>query len=145
MIERYVYAVVRRLPENIREEVTNELKANIYDMLPDKPSDEQIEKVLLDLGRPRDLAVKYQPKERYLISPKYFDDYLYTLKIVTIIFILIGFTFGLINAILNTNETNAFYLFFEVLGKVFEGVFDSIFCAFTIVTIIFIIIEQVNI
>jgi len=145
MIERYVYAVVRRLPEKIREEVTNELKANIYDMLPEKPSDDEIEKVLLDLGRPRDLAVKYQPKERYVISPKYYDDYIYTLKIVTIIFILIGFTLGLIDAIINTTQTNPFYLFFEVLGEVFSGVFESIFSAFAIVTLIFVIIEQVNI
>ncbi|MDX9692506.1 MAG: hypothetical protein RBT45_08615, partial [Acholeplasmataceae bacterium] len=110
MIERYVYAVTRRLPENIQEEVKNELKANIYDMLDENPSEEDIEKVLLDLGHPRDIAAKYQPTERYLISPKYFGDYIYTLKIVVMIFILVSFVIGLIEAVIGFNSNDVFDL-----------------------------------
>ncbi len=144
IIERYVYAVVRRLPDKIKEEVTEELKGHIYDMLPENPTDEEIEKVLIGLGSPRDLAVKYQPKERYIVSPRFFDDYIYTLKIVVIIFVLIAFTFGLIDALVTTTQTNPFYLFFEVLGEIFSSIFESIFSAFAIVTLIFIVIEQVS-
>lgn len=35
LIERYVYDVTRRLPEKDRDEVSSELKSNIYDMLPE--------------------------------------------------------------------------------------------------------------
>ena len=46
LIERYVYDVARRLPEKDREDVKKELRANIYDMLPENANDEAIKKVL---------------------------------------------------------------------------------------------------
>lgn len=33
LIDRYVYAVTERLPEDIRDDVSRELRANIEDML----------------------------------------------------------------------------------------------------------------
>jgi len=120
MIERYVYAVTRRLPETIQEEVKQELKANIYDMLPEGATDEQIERVLRELGHPRDMAVKYQPKDRYLISPRYFADYLYTLKIVVIILILIGFAVGTLETVIGHTPSH----FFELIGSIFQKVKD---------------------
>jgi hypothetical protein len=68
MIERYLYDVTKRLPEDIREDVRIELRSNIEDMLSDDPNDEEIERVLLELGSPAKLAVKYHPNPRYLIS-----------------------------------------------------------------------------
>ncbi|TNF07518.1 MAG: hypothetical protein EP317_04565 [Bacillota bacterium] len=144
MIERYVYAVTRRLPENIQAEVKNELRANIYDMLSENPSEEEIEKVLKELGHPRDMAAKYQPKERYLISPKYFGDYIYTLKIVIMIFILVSFAIGLIEAIIGYQSANAFDLIGKIFSVGFESIFDGLYSGFAIVTIVFIIIEQVQ-
>ena len=144
MIERYIYAVVRRLPETIQEEVKNELRSNIYDMLPENPSDQVIEALLLELGNPRDMAIKYQPRERYLISPRYFYDYLYVLKIVTIILVLVSVSFGIMETIIN-NSSNEF---FEIVGKIISSVIsngvESIFTSFAIVTIIFVIIENVQ-
>ena len=58
MIERYVHDVARRLPEKDREDVKKELRANIYDMLPDGASDDAIKKVLYELGSPASLAEK---------------------------------------------------------------------------------------
>ena len=86
MIKRYVYDVTRRLPENQREEVGKELQANINDMLPNDPTEEDIKKVLVELGEPRILASSYRQKPRYLISPEWMDDYFQTLKIVMIVF-----------------------------------------------------------
>jgi hypothetical protein len=141
MIERYVYAVTRRLPETIQEEVKEELKANIYDMLPENPNDTDIEKVLLELGHPRDMALKYQPVERYLISPRYFSDYLYTLKLVVIIFILVGFAFGLMDAFIHHTSTGLLEFVNQVFSTIFESIFDGIVSAFVIVTLVFVIIE----
>ena len=142
IIERYIYAVVRRLPENSQVEITEELKANIYDMLPDNPSEEQITKVLIDLGSPRDLAVKYQPKERYVISPRYYDDYLYTLKIVGMILVLISMASTLIEGILAPVETELFEHIVTIIATTLGSAFQGLLGAFTIVTIIFWIIEQ---
>lgn len=144
MIERYIYAVVRRLPEHIKDEMKNELRANIYDMLPDKPTEKEIEACLLGLGNPKDMAVKYQPVERYLISPRYFGDYIYTLKIVMIIFILVGFSVGLIETIVSHESSSIWTLIGQIISLIFESIFEGIFSSFAIVTIIFVIIEHVQ-
>ena len=80
LIERYVHDVARRLPEKEREDVKDELRANIYDMLPEGASEEQIRNVLYELGSPASLAGKYRQNPRYLISPAYYDEYVNVLK-----------------------------------------------------------------
>jgi predicted transcriptional regulator len=52
LIERYVYDVTRRLPEQERGEVGKELKSNIYDMLSDDADEAEIRTVLYELARP---------------------------------------------------------------------------------------------
>ncbi len=103
LIERYVHDVARRLPEKDREEVKKELRANIYDMLPDGASDEEIKKVLYELGSPASLAEKYRTKPRYLISPAYFDEYISVLKwvlpLVGVVVMVIGFAVGAFDAV----------------------------------------------
>ena len=102
MIERYVHDVARRLPEKDREDVKKELRANIYDMLPDEASDEAIKKVLYELGSPASLAEKYRTKPRYLISPAYYDEYVSVLKwilpLVGVVVMVIGFAVGAFDA-----------------------------------------------
>ena len=41
MMERYIYAVTKYLPEAQREDVAMELSGNILDMLPESPSEEE--------------------------------------------------------------------------------------------------------
>jgi hypothetical protein len=142
LIERYIYAVVRRLPEASQEEIKEELKANIYDMLPGNPTEEHITKVLYDLGSPRDLAVKYQAKERYLVSPRYYDDYIHALKIVSMIFVLISMVSGLIEGILAPVETEIFEHIVSIIASTFAEAFQGLFGAFAIVTLVFWGIEQ---
>ena len=84
MIERYVYDVTRRLPEQMRDDVSRELRSNIEDMLSDDPDDAEVARVLTELGSPAKLAVKYHPRPRYLISPELFDDYKTVLKVVAV-------------------------------------------------------------
>jgi len=82
IIERYIYDVTRRLPENECSEVKLELEANINDMLPDDPSEQAITDALTKLGAPRILAEQYREKPRYLISPAMFELYISVLKLV---------------------------------------------------------------
>ena len=102
LIERYVHDVARRLPEKDREDVKKELRANIYDMLPEGASEEAIKKVLYELGSPMSLAEKYRTKPRYLISPAYFDEYVRALKwilpLVGVVVMVIGFAVGAFDA-----------------------------------------------
>ena len=102
-IERYTYDVVRRLPEKDREDVGRELRANIYDMMPENAGEEEIKAVLTGLGPPAELAEQYRQKPQYLISPAVYDDYIRALKwiipLVGGILLAVGAVFGAIEAI----------------------------------------------
>ncbi|WP_410771444.1 hypothetical protein [Fontibacillus sp. BL9] len=92
-IDRYVYAVTQRLPEQQREDISKELYGLIEDMLEEEaplsgPTPEAVEKVLLQLGHPSAMAAKYRGHDRYLISPVMFESYLSTLKIVLLAILL---------------------------------------------------------
>ena len=143
-IERYIYAVVKRLPESMKKEVSEELRANISDMLSDKPTDDEIEAVLKKLGSPRVLANNYRGKDRYVVSPLYYDDYINVLRIVFIIFAVFSVVFGAIDAVISLDSSNLFEMIFEVFGSVISGLFEGLFQAFAIVTIIFWIISYVS-
>lgn len=143
-IERYVYDVTSRIDKNIREDVSKELRANIYDMLSDNPSKEEIIKVLKELGKPSVIALEYQDKKKLLISPKYYDAYIKTLLYAVSIFALISFISNAVESIMiSSNPTfiNEILIIFSSLSK---AIFDDGLKVFGIVTIIFLIIEKVN-
>lgn len=90
LIDRYVYAVTKYLPEAQRADIEKELRGLIDDMLMDRtkgapPRKEDAEAVLKELGRPTALAAKYRGSKQYLIGPDYFDLYMMILKIVVIV------------------------------------------------------------
>jgi hypothetical protein len=137
LIERYIYDVTRRLPESSRAEVTKELQANIDDMLSEKPTDEEIEKVLLELGDPRILANEYRGTKRYLIGSEWMDDYLEFLKYVLIICGSISLVFGLLDSLKAPESSGLFLTILEVFGEVLARVFGSLCQGFAIITLIF--------
>ena len=82
-IDRYIYDVTRRLPEDVRADVERELRANIADMLPEEGASEaEVFAVLESLGDPAKLAEQYRPHPRHLIPPSMLDDYFAVLKTV---------------------------------------------------------------
>ncbi len=141
LIERYVYDVTRRLPEAMREEVAKELRANAADMLPENPAEADVKKVLETLGDPRELAAGYRGKPRYLIGPKWIDDYFQVLKIVLAVFGSVALVFGLLDALLHPEAEEVIEIIAEVFGKTISGVVEGLFSAFALVTLIFAGIE----
>lgn len=144
-IERYVYDVSRRLPDTIKEDVSQDLTAQIYDMLGEKYTDEAVEKTLKSLGRPRELAAKYRTKERYLISPRLIDQYLIVLKIVLIIMGIIGLVGGILNGISDLQNTLDAQTIAAFFGKTIGSVINGMIMAFAWVTVIFAIFEYNNV
>ena len=130
LIERYVYDVTRRLPEKDREDVKKELRANIYDMLPENANDEAIKKVLYELGSPASLAEQYRSHPRYLISPAYYDEYVRALKwilpLVGVLVMLIGFAVGAVDA----TKGGTTSLPFVISGIISSGVSMGVSAAF---------------
>ncbi|NLL77735.1 MAG: hypothetical protein GX235_10910 [Clostridiales bacterium] len=90
LIERYLYDVIRRLPEKQREDIEQELRTLIEDMIEERAesgeySREECERyVLNELGNPVKLAKSYRGGEDSLISGEYYDEYCFILKIILI-------------------------------------------------------------
>ncbi|SFC23764.1 hypothetical protein SAMN04488102_10483 [Alkalibacterium subtropicum] len=139
MIERYIYAVTRELPEKSRKETAEELRVLINYRL-DKADktlseEERIDKVLRELGNPRKMADRFRGRERYLIGPKYFYKYLFVLKIV-VLSIIIGISVVSGLAVLFSTES-----FVEVISGYLVTLFSAVLQGVVWVTGIFVLLE----
>lgn len=96
LVDRYIHAVTQKLPSKAREEIGKELRGLIDDMLEEKAQGDQItnqhiEDVLLELGDPRELALKYRDDKKYFIGPTLFDPFVIVLKVTLIsVFVIMG-------------------------------------------------------
>jgi hypothetical protein len=136
LIERYIYDVTRRLPENERDEVSRELEANIADMLPDDPGEQDIIDVLTKLGSPMVLAEQYRQKPRYLISPAMFELYITVLKIVVLIVGVVCLCVGVVMAVFSSGSVG------EAIGSAVGLGIEGALQAAMWVTIGFVIAER---
>lgn len=88
LIERYIYAVTRRMNPKQREDVARELHGLVEDMLAERcggmaPGEKDIRVVLTELGTPQELYRQYDENaEKCLIGQPYYSTYLFILKIV---------------------------------------------------------------
>jgi len=145
LIERYVYDVIRRLPEKDRNEVNKELLSNIYDMLPDHPDENDSKTVLYKLGPPASLAEKYRQKPRYLISPAMYDDYVRVLRwllpLIGVVVLVIGMVLGAIDAI-KDGMADVAHLISNILSKGISLGISATFQALVWTTVGFVIAER---
>lgn len=139
LVERYIYDVTRRLPEAERDEVRRELKANIADMLPENPREQDIINVLTSLGTPSKMAEQYRQKQSYLISPAIFDYYISVLKPVVIVVALICGVVALTSDILQFGQTVDAAM---VISNFTQGMIDGAIQAVFLVTLGFVIAER---
>lgn len=98
LIERYIYAVTRRIPEDQREDVADELRGTIEDMLEDKGSrtERHVKEVLSSLGDPDALAGRYKGSKQYLIGPDLYPSYIRALRLASAIGLPIALGINLI-------------------------------------------------
>lgn len=143
MIRRYVYDVTRRLPQQGREDIENELTGNIYDMLEARAGESYTEgdvrEVLKTLGSPAELSASYADSKRALISGDYYDKYIFILKIV-----MPCVVFGLVVAAIVqavTAPASAGEIFIKFLGNLLMGAV----VAFGFVTLMFAIFERARV
>lgn len=128
MIERYIYAVVKDLPREIREEASAELRRTISYRVRkidgDLSEQDKIMQVLTELGPPKKIATQYRGKERYLIGPKYFERYLIVLRVV-LISIFIGLTvvhgFSIVFSVNSLSEVIGGYIG-SLLSALLQGI-----------------------
>lgn len=89
LVRRYVFAVRRRLPKELREDVARELDSLLRESVEEQgagnlaeTAPETTARVLTELGSPEVVAARYSPKPNYLIGPKLYPAFLFTLKLV---------------------------------------------------------------
>lgn len=140
MIERYIYAVTRELPEKQRDDIEKELRGLIEDMVEELAYDREVtekdvEEVLLKLGNPSKLANSYRGYNRYLIGPELLPSYLTVLKIVVAAIAIAMTVLFVIDVIFTPDEMlkHVASNFASFIGGSVQG--------FVWVTIIFAIIE----
>jgi hypothetical protein len=141
-VERYIYAVTRKLPEKQRDDIEKELRGLIEDMLEDRtsgqePSTADIEEVLIELGSPSEMADQYREKKQYLIGPGIVNTYFLVLKIV-----LAAIAFGITVALTIGYFVNPPQSLFEIIINYFGTLIAALFQGFAWVTIIFAVIER---
>ena len=96
LTDRYVWAVVRSLPEDQRAEVGRELRASIADAIETRleageSAKEAEVNALQELGDPSRLAGQYADRPAWLIGPKYYYDWMRLLKLLFVIVLPIAF------------------------------------------------------
>ncbi|MDR2957093.1 MAG: hypothetical protein LBU61_02785 [Coriobacteriales bacterium] len=147
LIERYIYAVTRLLPQKIRAEVEMELDSLIADMLNERcgpilPTDKDIRVVLTELGTPEEMAAQYSGEDqKALISGAYFAIYKRVLKIVLPI-VGIATPCALVIAQLLEPPSQPFFLIPLLIGQIIGGTMAGVFQGFAIITFIFAILER---
>ena len=91
LIEIYIQEVTRRLPEKMRKDIELELRSTIEDMLSGNDREEDVKRVLNQLGNPAALANGYKDQPMHLIGPRYYDVYVSLLKMLVPIAGIIAF------------------------------------------------------
>ena len=84
LTDRYIWAVVRSVPEQHRSDIERELRASIDDDVEARGGDVATaeRETLLALGDPDRLAASYAQRPAMLIGPKYYFDYVRLLKVL---------------------------------------------------------------
>jgi len=149
LVDRYIYAVTRRLPPKLRDDVEKELAGLIADMLEARcgvvaPTEKDVRVVLTELGAPGKLAAKYSGDEGgALISGEHFLMYKFVLKLVLPI-AAAGIAFAsVLSLVLNGGPesivfADIFAAIFQPIGSALAGLIQ----AFAIITFIFAVLER---
>lgn len=141
LINRYIYAVTRRLPDKKKGDIKRELRSIIDDMLEQysgqQPRAEKVKLVLQELGNPEILANNYRATKQYLIGPQLFSTYLTVLKIV-LSAVFIGVSIAAIVSNVMAKDPSLGQAIISYIGMVFDGMLQG----FTWVTIGFALAER---
>lgn len=139
LVDRNIWAVVKRLPAELRDDVADELRTTVADMLEERGAegDASVRDVLLELGDPAELALGYTGGRRYLIGPDLYPMYSRLLKLLLLIVVPIVLTVRLLEEL------------WTAAGGRISGILEGVGAAFNVgvmiafwVTLAFFIIER---
>lgn len=141
LLDRYLYAVGNRLPENERDDIVAELADSMRSEMEERETglgrpltpDEQAA-VIKAHGHPVVAAGRYQP-QRYLIGPALFPSYVNALRIALPVAVAVAAAAALVLAAGSGGPLSAFA---EFWGTVWYAAFG----VFSVATVVFALIER---
>jgi hypothetical protein len=144
LIERYVYEVGRHLPRKNRADIQVELKSTLVDTLEDRvgedPSQEDEIQLLKEFGPPQKVAASYWPQGQYLIGPSLFPLFRMVVAIVLTVFVIVQLVLLGIGTVFDQEVLT----FLSVLD-IFSEMIGSAFTAFSIVVIVFAVLQRFDV
>jgi len=146
MLDRYVAAIAKKLPRNMRADVAIEIRSTIEDMLADRGQsssaavdETMLSEVLRSYGSPERVAATYLP-ERYLIGPQLYPIFILVIKIVmTVLSVLALIGLGIGFAAGELTTIGIIKLFSSWFGDTFGG----LIAAFGNIVLVFAVLERV--
>ena len=140
LLDRYLQAVGTHLPQKKRDDILRELRANILEGVEDREAElgrpltiEEEEAVLKQYGNPVVVGTRYWPKQ-YLIGPSLFPYYVYALRTVIPLALVIA---TVVNLIALSAKTIALETILGVLGRLPFVILMTTFW----ITLVFVAIE----
>lgn len=112
LLDRYLQAIRKYLPNRRQDDIIAELRANMESQIEDRESElgraltqGEFEDLLRKMGPPVVVASRYQPQQ-YLIGPTFFPLYLYVLRTVLLwAFIVYCIVISVVVPLTSPNET----------------------------------------
>lgn len=138
MVKRYIYEVIRRMPQDTREDIRMELRALIEDMCVEEQL--SVEDALQKLGAPDEFARRYRGDSDYLIGPEYYSNYLWVVKLS-----LAGIGISaVLSAVMQgiSHADSIIHFFASFLKELFTTAISGSYCVIGIITIIFAVMER---
>src|SRR6266702_318440 len=148
LIERYLQAVRFWLPKNQKQDIIAELSEDIHSQIEERESalgreltDDDVEQILKQRGRPLLVAEKYLP-QKSLIGPVLFPAYRFVLKLALLCYLVpwVGVWIALV--VLNPSY-RGHHLGITAIGDAYVLWVNAI-TAFAVVTIVFAVLERVK-
>ena len=144
LIERYVYEVGRHLSRKNRADIQVELKSTLVDTLEDRvtgePSQEDEIQLLKEFGPPQKVAASYWPQGQYLIGPSLFPLFRMVVAIALTVFVIVQLVLLGIAIVFNQEVLT----FLSVLD-IFSEMIGSVFMAFSIIVIVFAVLQRFDV
>ncbi len=152
LVERYLSVMADHLPKREREDVVNEMRANIMDMLPDNSTEDDVRVILEKLGDPVSLANEYLKDKKHMIGLSVYNSYFSILKMVIGICAIVFAFLSLMGILLGQPDSgsgmsggDAVRFSVDMIVEIFSAAFQGALIAFVWVTVIFLVMDRVGV
>ncbi|MBI9100415.1 MAG: hypothetical protein JEY91_18180, partial [Spirochaetaceae bacterium] len=142
IIDQYIYAIGQKLPMKGRSDVKQELKSLLLDDIEAKygtdPTEEQVNRAIMEFGKPGKVAMKYSG-EKLVIASGFTDLYFLIFKII-IFAMAVAFTTIFFVELFTGNQSTTDIL--KGIGSILLNTYNTSIAGIGMMTIIFILISR---